>query len=122
MQELNDPEPWRVFLDPRGRVTRKTWWIYGVLAPLGLGLLLYALLSIAQVKGEVAERAVNVLLLWPTLAVSIKRWHDRDSSGWWVLVMLVPVVGWLVALVFNGFLAGTRGSNRYGPEPGSVAA
>jgi len=63
---------------------------------------------------------VNVVLLWPTLAVSIKRWHDRGRTGWWVLVMLVPVVGWLVALVANGFLPGTPGPNRYGAAPGGA--
>jgi uncharacterized membrane protein YhaH (DUF805 family) len=60
---------------------------------------------------------VNLLLLWPALAVSIKRWHDRDHSGWWVLIALVPVVGWAWMLVANGFLAGTDGPNRYGPPP-----
>jgi uncharacterized membrane protein YhaH (DUF805 family) len=115
---LNAETPlWRVLLDPRGRIARSTWWLYGVLLPLGLGLLLHALLGIARVRAEIAEHLVNVVLLWPTLAVSIKRWHDRDKSGWWVLVMLLPLVGWIVALVANGFLPGTAGSNRHGPEP-----
>ena len=112
-----DVEPWRMLLDPRGRIGRVTWWLWGVLLPIGLGLLLHALLGIARIRAELAEHLVNLLLLWPTLAVSIKRWHDRNHSGWFVLVVLVPVVGWLVALVVNGFLPGTRGPNKYGPEP-----
>ena len=60
---------------------------------------------------------VNLLLIWPALAVSVKRWHDRDKSGWWVLLNLLPVIGWLWALVDNGFLRGTDGPNRYGPDP-----
>ena len=122
MHDLNhalDTEPplWRVLLDPRGRIARSNWWLFGVLLPLGLGLLLHALLGIARVRAEMAEHTVNVVLLWPTLAVSVKRWHDRDKSGWWVLVVLVPVVGWAVALVVNGLLPGTRGQNRFGSEP-----
>jgi len=122
MLDLNnalDTEPplWRLLLDPRGRIARSTWWLFGVLLPLGLGLLLHALLGIARVRAEIAEHLVNLVLLWPTLAISVKRWHDRDKSGWWVLVMLVPVVGWVVALVVNGFLPGTQGQNRFGSEP-----
>jgi uncharacterized membrane protein YhaH (DUF805 family) len=109
--------PWRMLLDPRGRIGRRDWWLWGLLLPLGLGLLLQALLGIARVRSETAEHLVNVVLLWPTLAVSIKRWHDRDKSGWWVLVVLVPFVGWLAAIVVNGFLPGTPGPNRFGKEP-----
>jgi uncharacterized membrane protein YhaH (DUF805 family) len=121
MSALHDPlietPPWRVLLDPRGRIARGDWWLYGVLVPMGLGLLLFALLGIARIRAELAENIVNVALLWPTLAVSIKRWHDRGHSGWWVLVVLVPVLGWLVALVVNGLLRGTPGANAYGPDP-----
>ncbi len=106
-----------MLLDPRGRITRSTWWLYGVAVPIGAGLLLHALLGIARIRAELAEHVVNVLLLWPTLAVSIKRWHDRDKSGWWVLVVLVPFVGWIVSVVASGVLAGTPGPNRFGPEP-----
>jgi uncharacterized membrane protein YhaH (DUF805 family) len=115
---IDEPTPpWRVFLDPRGRITRRTFWLHGVLALLGLGLLLGALLAIAGVRSQHAETVVELLLLWPALAVSIKRWHDRGRSGWWVLIVLVPYIGWLWALVENGFMPGTPGPNRYGPPP-----
>ena len=119
----SEPEPrpfWRLLLDPRGRIGRRSWWLYGVALMLGLGLLLHALLGIARVRMETAEPLVNVLLLWPVLALSIKRWHDRDQSGWWVLVVLVPVVGGLWALWCNGFLRGTLGANRFGGDPLTV--
>ena len=51
------------------------------------------------------------------LAVSVKRWHDRDKSGWWVLLNLLPVIGWLWALIDNGFLRGSVGPNRFGEDP-----
>ena len=98
-----------------GRIGRKTWWLWGVAAMLGLGLLLTALLGIAGVHEKPRTAIVNLALLWPTLALSAKRWHDRDKSAWWLLIGLVPVVGQLWTLVENGLLAGTPGANRFGP-------
>ena len=110
-------EPWRIFLDPRGRIGRGTFWRYGVAALLGLGMLGHVLLGIARVRPETAEHLVNLLLTWPAIATAAKRWHDRDKSGAWVLVMLIPVVGWIWALIENGFLRGTAGPNPFGPDP-----
>ncbi|MDP3084907.1 MAG: DUF805 domain-containing protein [Rubrivivax sp.] len=109
--------PLRIFLDPRGRIARREFWLYGVLALFGLTLLLQTLLAVARVPSGTASTWVQMLLLWPAVAVSIKRWHDRDKSGWWVLIVLLPLVGWLWALIDNGFLAGTRGANRFGDDP-----
>ena len=60
---------------------------------------------------------MNLLLVWPAVVVSIKRWHDRGKSGWWVLVTLIPFVGWLWALIENGLLRGDAGANRFGDVP-----
>ena len=108
---------WRLFFSLRGRVSRREFWLYGVLALAGLALLAHALLGIAHVRIGTAERIVNLLLTWPALAVSVKRWHDRDKSGWWVLLNLVPVIGWIWALIDNGFRRGTPGPNRFGEDP-----
>lgn len=52
----------------------------------------------------------------PSLAVLVRRLHDRDHTGWWVLVLLVPVIGFVVMLFFT--ISGTRpGPNRYGADP-----
>ncbi|MGL6109490.1 MAG: DUF805 domain-containing protein [Rubrivivax sp.] len=109
--------PRRLFFSFRGRVSRREFWVYGVLALIGLALLGHALLGIARVRPQTADLIVNLMLVWPALAVSVKRWHDRDKSGWWMLLNLVPVIGWLWALVDNGFLRGTSGPNRFGDDP-----
>ncbi len=109
--------PQRLFFSLQGRISRGEFWLYGVLALSGLALLGFALLDIARVRASTAERIVNLLLVWPALAVSVKRWHDRDKSGWWVLLNLVPVIGWVWALIDNGLRRGTRGPNRYGDDP-----
>jgi uncharacterized membrane protein YhaH (DUF805 family) len=109
--------PGRLFFGFEGRVSRRQFWLYGVAALLGLALLGHVLLGIARVRAGTADLVVNLLLLWPALALSVKRWHDRDKSGWWVLLNLLPVIGWLWALLDNGFLRGTAGPNRFGPDP-----
>ena len=57
------------------------------------------------------------LLFWSCACLAIKRFHDRGKSGAWVLILLVPFVGPLWYLVEVGFLPGTAGPNRFGPEP-----
>lgn len=52
----------------------------------------------------------------PYLAVAVRRLHDGDRSGWWLLIGLIPVIGGLVLLVFF-IISGTRGPNRFGPDP-----
>jgi uncharacterized membrane protein YhaH (DUF805 family) len=46
----------------------------------------------------------------------VRRLHDTDHSGWWLLIIVVPIVGGLVLFVFQ-VLDGTRGDNRFGPDP-----
>jgi uncharacterized membrane protein YhaH (DUF805 family) len=60
---------------------------------------------------------VVLLTIWPTLAIYTKRWHDRNKSGWWSLIGLVPLIGGIWLLVELGFLRGTEGPNKYGPDP-----
>jgi uncharacterized membrane protein YhaH (DUF805 family) len=68
-------------------------------------------------KGRFWALLVILPSLWVGLVVTVKRWHDRNKSGRWVLVNLVPVVGWLWTLIECGFLRGTTGPNRFGQDP-----
>ncbi len=81
-------------------------WIVAIIAALTNSQFMYIVLGI-----------VWLAAIWPGLALQIKRWHDRDKSGWWVLINFVPIIGGIWALVENGFLAGTPGPNQYGPDP-----
>ena len=58
----------------------------------------------------------SLAVLIPTLAVMVRRLHDIDRTGWWILINLIPLVGTIVLLVF-ALTPGTPGSNRYGPDP-----
>jgi uncharacterized membrane protein YhaH (DUF805 family) len=66
------------------------------------------------------NKAVLVLIaltLWPWIAVSVKRFHDRGRSGWFLLIALIPFFGALWLLIELGFLRGTPGPNRFGSYP-----
>ena len=58
---------------------------------------------------------VTLSLFIPSLAVGVRRLHDTDRSGWWLLIGLIPLVGAIVVLVFL-VMQGTTGDNRFGPE------
>lgn len=60
---------------------------------------------------------ISLLFIYPALAIYTKRWHDRDKSGWWSLIMFVPIIGALWFLIECGFLRGTDGPNRFGDDP-----
>jgi len=112
-----------------GRVGRKTYWLYVVALLVLFGILFAIMGGSAMSSGDPDAAAAaagkfgsvvgifGLLTIWPSLAVQVKRWHDVDKSGWWVLISFVPAVGGLIALVFNGFIAGTPGPNQFGPPP-----
>ena len=64
----------------------------------------------------IALAIYSLLLFIPNLAVSVRRLHDQDKSGWWILIGFVPLIGaiWLFVLYV---LESTRGPNRFGPDP-----
>ncbi|WP_278235593.1 DUF805 domain-containing protein [Isoptericola sp. AK164] len=59
---------------------------------------------------------VGLALLLPNLAVTVRRLHDTDRSGFWWFIGLVPLVGWIILLVLM-VLEGTTGPNRFGRDP-----
>ena len=58
----------------------------------------------------------GLAVIIPTLALWVRRLHDIDRTGWWVLINLIPLVGPIVLLVF-ALTPGAPGSNQYGPDP-----
>ncbi len=105
-----------------GRVGRKTWWLamLGIIAAVIAVQVLMAVLATmsetAGLIGAIFALAVCLALLVPSLAITAKRWHDVDKSGWWQLLGIVPVAN-LYALVMTGFIKGTEGRNQYGENP-----
>lgn len=63
-----------------------------------------------------------LFMIWISLALHIKRWHDRDKSGAMVLIVFIPVVGGIWSFIECGFMDGTMGPNQFGPSPKGVVA
>lgn len=107
-----------------GRARRKEFWMF-VLVNLVLTGVLAALdkmlgLRIAKDEGLLTT-IYGVLIFLPNLALQFRRLHDTDRSAWWLLLLLIPIVGWLVILVFN-CQNGTPGANRFGSDPKELDA
>lgn len=58
----------------------------------------------------------SLVTLLPTLAVHVRRFHDTNKSGWFILLGIIPYVGWIIILILLA-LDGTKGENNFGPEP-----
>ncbi len=97
-----------------GRSRRKEYWIF-FLFNIIIGFVLGLVEGFLGTMGILAiVYALGVLI--PGLAVSIRRLHDTDRSGWWLFICLVPIVGFIVLLVFM-VSDSQPGENRYGPSP-----
>ena len=111
-----------------GRTNRMKYWLVGIGVAVVSGVIL-AMMGMENFGGAGAPDAapsgaagavlvlVGILNIWINLANNVKRFHDRDKSGWWVLIAFVPAIGALWILIECGFLKGTGGSNRFGPDP-----
>jgi uncharacterized membrane protein YhaH (DUF805 family) len=107
-----------------GRARRKEYWffqLFNVLAVLVLALVDGATGTFSAEAGLGLLSGLYVLvILVPSIAVTVRRLHDTDRSGWWFLIGFVPLIGGLVLLVF-ALLDSTPGANRFGPNPKGVS-
>ncbi|MEW6536612.1 MAG: DUF805 domain-containing protein [Candidatus Auribacterota bacterium] len=109
----------QLFFSPNGRISRKTYWLKYVLP---VTLLCYATILIDVIAGTISagfgifSLVFGLITLYPSIAVGIKRCHDRNRSGWFLLLGVVPLLNiWLI--IELGFLQGTIGDNKYGTDP-----
>ncbi len=108
----------RRYFDFKGRSSRSEywWWILFVV------FVNYALVVLENVIGSF-DATVRILFisvaLLPSIAVSVRRLHDRDKSGWLLLIVLIPFIGiiWAVILLIWFASPGDEGYNRYGANP-----
>ena len=88
--------------------------LFYILAAIAASLIDYAIAPAATVKPLTTLLSLACFL--PYFAVDVRRLHDTDRSGWWLLIVLIPLVGGIVLLVWF-CQAGTGGPNRFGPDP-----
>lgn len=108
------------YADFSGRAGRREYWMFTLIV-----ICIYLVLGL--LAGLFGDNILGMLfttvyvltalaLFVPSLAVTIRRLHDTDRSGWWFLISFVPIVGPFILLYFL-ILAGTPDSNRFGPAP-----
>ncbi len=110
-------EALRWFLDPiknhyfdfDGRASREQYWMFF------LSIVLISL-ALSLLGSEMIVNLFSLAVLLPNLAISVRRLHDIGKSGLWLLIILIPIIGFIVLLVFH-VRAGQRGTNQYGPDP-----
>lgn len=109
-----------------GRARRKEYWMFTLVNTIIITVL-YAIFisSVDMYTGEVSSLGsiagiiigiYSLAIIVPSLAVTIRRFHDQDKSGWMFLLAFIPAVGGLIVFVFM-CLEGTKGDNRFGPDP-----
>ena len=120
--------PLRRYAEFSGRSRRKEYWMFALLNFLIAAFVgLVTLVMAVSVSSESAMMLVvtPVLILWfllslalivPGVAVTIRRLHDTDRSGWTILLALIPLIGPIILLVFY-CTPGTPGPTRFGPDP-----
>lgn len=120
--------PLKRYADFSGRSRRKEYWMFALLQliiVIGLGGVVAAVAASMGAQDTSSALMTSVLflilivmlaLIVPSIAVTVRRFHDQNKSGWFYLLALIPYAGGLILLIFMLF-EGTRGSNRFGPDP-----
>lgn len=106
-----------------GRARRMEYWMFVLINCLIIVVLsvvdtVVGLFSLGDSVGALTGLYWLVVLV-PSVAVTVRRLHDTDRSGWWALLALLPVLGTIVLFVFC-VLDGTPGANRFGENPKAV--
>lgn len=98
---------------PTGRARRAEYWQFVLFDAIAAVVCFVIDLAIGS---PILYALYAIATLLPSLAVGVRRLHDTDRSGWWLLISVIPLVGAIVLLVFM-CLEGTRGENKYGADP-----
>ena len=99
------------------RAQRSAYWywvLFSVLVAVATTLIDRAVFSRSGVSP--LNSLANLAMLVPSIAVGVRRLHDTDRSGWWILLFLIPLVGAIILIVWF-CSSGTDGANRFGPNP-----
>ena len=105
-----------------GRISRSILWQKLIAPYVLLNLISYKFFHVGKIDADIDNFSVffvllNIVFFIPFFTMGVKRCHDRNKSGWFMLVTLIPVIGTLWFLIEIYFVKGTRGANKYGPDP-----
>ena len=102
------------YADFNGRASRSEFWWYFLFAIIVSAVLQFVDNMILGYPVLASIFALATII--PGIAVSIRRLHDKDKSGWWILIALVPLIGGIL-LIYWYATEGTPGDNQFGPPP-----
>jgi uncharacterized membrane protein YhaH (DUF805 family) len=96
-----------------GRAIRSEYWYWVLFTVIGsiVAGIIDAVLGIT-----VIDPLFALATILPSIAVAIRRLHDLDRTGWWIFIGLIPLIGWIILIIWY-CSRGTVGSNRFGPDP-----
>jgi len=116
----------KIWFSFEGRISRSTWWMKYILPYIVITIavgIADAILGTKFVIDDYSGQSMGILGLiwglaniWFGLAAGAKRCHDRNRSGWFQAIAFIPILGGIWLLVELGFLRGTIGPNRFGPD------
>jgi len=109
-------QPLQRYADFQGRARRSEYWLFTLF--IFIAAFVASIIDTVVFGGE-APVLVGILalgLIIPSLAVTVRRLHDTDRSGWWYLIAFLPLIGGLIIFIFS-VLDGTPGPNKFGPDP-----
>jgi uncharacterized membrane protein YhaH (DUF805 family) len=100
----------------KGRASRAEFWSFIVVSFFISMILTIFERFVVEFNSNILESLYSFAILIPSLAVYIRRLHDTNKSGWYLLLFFVPVIGWILLFVFL-VEKGTEGENKYGENP-----
>ncbi len=133
--------PLRRYAEFSGRSRRMEYWMFALLNVIVMSVITMLMVaggfSMSGLANGAPPEAPGILfwlgacllgiyvlaIIVPSIAVTIRRLHDRDMSGWWylgfILLSMIPMVGFIasIAMLVIFFLPGTPGPNRFGTDP-----
>ncbi len=105
---------WQKYATFSGRARRAEYWYFQLFNMVAVALIAFVAISGSFIAMGLLFVYILASLL-PSLAVTVRRLHDIDFSGWWILISLIPFGG--LVLFFFTVMAGTKGPNRFGEDP-----
>lgn len=100
-----------------GRIRRMGWWIAGIAVSIVSGVVENIRDSDISIIVTLVFGVIAIIFWIISISLSVRRWHDLNRSGWWLLVNVIPIIGWIYTFVMLGFMPGDQGSNDFGPPP-----
>ena len=119
---------WKIFFSFKGRISRSAYWCAtAARIVVSCICILVFVVTIEPLHLSVTGLftfVIGLFVLWLFILtlycgfpIGVKHWHDRNKSGWWILIEWIPLIGPVWTTIECGFLKGTDGPNRFGPSP-----